>query len=1013
MITPVKTIPIDVIVPIYRGLAETRRCLESVLNNAQRTPFELVAINDASPEPALSEWLEQLAAEGRLTLLTNERNLGFVLTVNRGMSLHPGRDLVLLNSDTEVANDWLDRLVATAQHNPAAGTLTPFSNNATICSYPFEGWNGGVPGTLGLAGLDRLIAETLPGRTIEIPTGVGFCMYIRRTCLDQVGLFDAERFGRGYGEENDFCRRAAAQGWQNLLAADVFVFHEGGVSFAAERIALQEKAMQRLLEAHPDYLDHVHAFIARDPVAPLRTEITRARAACGGAEEVQTLLEAHGNIDADEARSRSTSAAARPLQLHISHSWGGGTERWILDYCRTDTSRRNLLLRSISHRNAAGFRLELVEPAVGYAPLLAWELSLPIRASTVSNPEYARILAQVIDDFHVGSVIVSSLIGHSLEALATQRPTIVLLHDLYPFCPGIFACFGEPCVSCTPSRLTECLQGNPLNLFWHNTVEADWRNLRREYGRLIAKPHIHVVAPSRSVHDQWANLQPGLAGVAWTRIQHGIDRQQLPPLPVGPAHPRLRILIPGRLAHHKGLALFREALPNLLQHATLLLLGCGDFGRPFRDTPGVEVIENYDYSDFASIVHRFSPDCAMLVSIYHESFSYTLSEMFALGLPVLATRVGAFAERIEEGISGCLFDPTPAALLATVASLAAHPGQIESMRAQVASRASRSLAQMVGDYNALLPSTSPDPADQLAAQRIASLRQGADERARARHEVQVQHDTIARQAETIAAQGVWIVTLEERSHHLEHRLHELHASRSWRLSAPLRVLGRTARRVAQPSGHADRPSASSADSAHPARLPQLDEAARREVRERVRHWFGIPDQGQIIVSLGAPPDAAAAGHYLRLIRSLTSSRNPLCAVIAGCTSEAACWRDTWEEMAALLATRRLFFAESLHDREAFILSADAFLAYDEASLRQNGEAAIDAGLFILSPADAATTADYLPVEQSHPVTPDTHDSACAALLAWLDMAPSRRTRIILRSRQVLDDTQQSPAKPTP
>ena len=93
-----------------------------------------------------------------------------------------------------------------------AGTLTPFSNNATICSYPFEGWTGGVPGSLGLAGLDSLIATTLTGQVVDIPTGVGFCMYIRRSCLDEVGLFDAERFGRGYGEENDFCRRAAATG---------------------------------------------------------------------------------------------------------------------------------------------------------------------------------------------------------------------------------------------------------------------------------------------------------------------------------------------------------------------------------------------------------------------------------------------------------------------------------------------------------------------------------------------------------------------------------------------------------------------------------------------------------------------------------------------------------------------------------------------------------------------------------------------------------------------------------
>src|SRR5439155_9965202 len=139
----------------------------------------------------------------------NDRNLGFVQSVNRGMALHPDRDVVLLNSDTEVANDWLDRLARAAYSDANVATATPFSNNATICSYPFEGWTGGVPGMLGLAGLDRLFASTNAGRLVDMPTAVGFCMCIRRACLDQVGLFDAARFGRGDGEENDFSLREA------------------------------------------------------------------------------------------------------------------------------------------------------------------------------------------------------------------------------------------------------------------------------------------------------------------------------------------------------------------------------------------------------------------------------------------------------------------------------------------------------------------------------------------------------------------------------------------------------------------------------------------------------------------------------------------------------------------------------------------------------------------------------------------------------------------------------------
>ncbi len=268
---------IDVIIPVYKGLHQTRRCIDSVLRSVQTTSFEIVAVDDASPDADITRYLGELVRQRRITLVRNESNLGFVQSVNRGMALNPDRDVVLLNSDTEVANDWLDRLVRGAYAYPDIGTVTPFSNNATICSYPFEGWAGGVPGTLGLAALDRLFASTNAGRTVDLPTAVGFCMCIRRACLVQVGLFDAQRFGRGYGEENDFCMRAAGAGWRNVLAGDVFVYHEGAVSFSGERLALTETAGKTLADLYPDYLRRVREYVRHDPAGTLRAAVDSAR----------------------------------------------------------------------------------------------------------------------------------------------------------------------------------------------------------------------------------------------------------------------------------------------------------------------------------------------------------------------------------------------------------------------------------------------------------------------------------------------------------------------------------------------------------------------------------------------------------------------------------------------------------------------------------------------------------------------------------------------------------------
>ncbi|MEO8674682.1 MAG: glycosyltransferase [Casimicrobiaceae bacterium] len=282
---------IDVIVPVHKGLAATRRCLDSVLAAGSHAAFEAIVVDDATPEPDIARHLDRLAAENRITLVRNARNLGFVQSVNRGMALHADRDVVLLNSDTEVANDWLARLARCVHAHADIGTATPFSNNATICSYPFSGWTGGVPGTLGLAALDRLCATVNAGKSVDLPTGVGSCLYIRRACLDQVGAFDSERFGRGYGEENDFCLRARAAGWRNVLAGDVFVFHEGAVSFAGERSERTKAAHETMLVLHPDYLPRVRAFVTADPAGTLRDAIDTARIAHGSDEAASVLAE--------------------------------------------------------------------------------------------------------------------------------------------------------------------------------------------------------------------------------------------------------------------------------------------------------------------------------------------------------------------------------------------------------------------------------------------------------------------------------------------------------------------------------------------------------------------------------------------------------------------------------------------------------------------------------------------------------------------------------------------------
>ena len=268
---------VDIVVPVYRGEAETRACLESVLAARLRTPPEIVVIDDASPEPAIAAWLKNLASEGRISLIAHAANRGFVATANEGMALHPDRDVVLLNSDTEVADGWLDRLAAHAAGDSQVSTVTPFSNNATICSYPVTLVANALPRGETTASLDRAFAKANPGRSEQIPTAVGFCMYVTRRSIEAIGTFDEGRYGAGYGEEVDFCMRASRAGFRHLIAADVFVRHVGEVSFGATGLDRRAKAQAIVDALYPEFQPRVQEFIARDPLKALRQRADLAR----------------------------------------------------------------------------------------------------------------------------------------------------------------------------------------------------------------------------------------------------------------------------------------------------------------------------------------------------------------------------------------------------------------------------------------------------------------------------------------------------------------------------------------------------------------------------------------------------------------------------------------------------------------------------------------------------------------------------------------------------------------
>jgi len=267
----------SVVVPAFNAAGELDRCLQTLLATVG-PETEVLVIDDASPAPEVGELLRRWRGRtgSNWRFLANPENRGFVATANRGMRETTG-DVVLLNSDTELIPDWLQGLSRCLASDASIATATPWTNNGEIASIPrFCAANLPPDRTALTAAWAAAMAAAGPALYPELPTAVGFCMAVSRRAIDRIGLFDEARFGRGYGEENDFSMRASAAGLRNVLCDDVYVVHRGGASFGPLGLKPDEESMRRLLQRHPNYLEQVQAFIAADPLAARREAVLDA-----------------------------------------------------------------------------------------------------------------------------------------------------------------------------------------------------------------------------------------------------------------------------------------------------------------------------------------------------------------------------------------------------------------------------------------------------------------------------------------------------------------------------------------------------------------------------------------------------------------------------------------------------------------------------------------------------------------------------------------------------------------
>lgn len=597
---------IAIIVPVYRGLDETRKCINSVLRSKNLHSFKLVLINDDSPEPALRDYLLSLPNQDeRIELLENKANYGFVKTVNRGIGHAATSDVVLLNSDTEVANDWLDRLIGAAYSNPKIGSVTPFSNNATICSFPRFCDSNTLPALQDTASLDLIFKEANPRTYINIPTAVGFCMYIRRACLTDTGYFDEENFGKGYGEENDFCVRASAKGWLHLLAADTFVFHSGGASFGESKSPREASAMETLRKLHPTYEPRVQRFVSDDPprVARLRAEILRLQ------------------------------CSPLPRILAVLHNRGGGTLRHVRELTAETSSSAHVLS---------------LYPAESGGIVLAFGLDRQDLKLYFNLPADWDALLEVLISLSIGLVHFHHTLGLPPQIWGLPKqlncPHDFTIHDYYSICPQISltGIDNQYCGELGVDQCKNCLTKLPAP----GGVNIDtWRAGHLD---LITSARF-VLSPSKDTARRLAEYFPDANIV----LKPHTDLSRTPPTPYRPrvVSDRFRVAVFGALSPIKGADVL-ESVARLAAKFRLPidfhLVGYGYRSLCTLPRANLIVYGKYEDSDLPALIDHIKPDLTWFPALWPETYSYTLSAAIEAGLPIVAPDLGAFPDRLDK-----------------------------------------------------------------------------------------------------------------------------------------------------------------------------------------------------------------------------------------------------------------------------------------------------------------------------------------------------------------------------
>jgi len=503
-----------------------------------------------------------------------------------------------------------------------------------------------------------------------------------------------------------------------------------------------------------------------------------------------------------EAGLERLRASRRPRLLFVSHGFGGGVARHIAELAAAIEGDAEVLLLEPAVESHVALRLPRGEGAA---------TTLWFHAAREWPALVALLRAVRVDLVHYHHV---HGLPHAVLSLPRElgAPHRVTLHDYFAACPAYHLtggdgrfCGGEP-------DCRRCLESGPAQ--WPLGIDA-WR---AEFGALLRSAE-RVIAPSRDAAERIARFFPGAAPVVWPHLERGAKFAAAP----------MRVLVPGAISPAKGVdvlaACVRDAAARRLP---LHFRVVGYVSRPIGEWPDLpaSLAGEYREPDLNALIALERGDAFFFPAQCPETFSYTLSAALATGLPIVATNLGAFPERLAGRNARLVaWDAPPAEMndallsfcpprppveapanrdsnaayrelyLAGIASGAPPQAPLPSIAAAWCEPPSASprlstLAWLLGDAVDCGRRRSLEELRRRAPQADARLAEAESERTA----LEALRSDVAAASAALDDARLRLRRAADDARAAEAKLLRLESSRSWRLTAPLRALARLLRR---------------------------------------------------------------------------------------------------------------------------------------------------------------------------------------------------------------------------